>query len=147
MSRHPVTGMTVVGYAAPPEPETAEGDGVIEIPEEEGTPVTVLTVENGMTVYLHRERWDAAAADHYATAIDSWLNASDENFLGLPGAQHPDEWVWVSRHTLLTCMHLHDAVVMSPLAVQKQRGGKRIIVPMGDGQIEMPGHGPGKRRR
>jgi hypothetical protein len=145
--KHEVTGMTVVEYVAPPPPPVPEGDKVIEIPEQEGTPVTVLTVENGMTIYLHRERHDVTAADHYAKAVGDWLNlGAPGGFIGLPSAQNPDAWCWISEHTCRTCMHFHDATVLSPLAVQK-RAGQRIIVPMGDGQIEIPGHGPGKRKR
>ena len=152
MTKHPLTGMTVVEYVAPPKPEekrsgndrrsTLRGSkafrGVnlrkeqrrhtIEVPEKEGTPVTTLTVENGMTIHLHREAHDLAAADHYALAIGQWLDETGEAFLGLPSSRHPEMWTWVSRHTLHHCMHLHDQTVISPTA-GRQMAGQKIVVP------------------
>jgi hypothetical protein len=140
--------MTVVGYEAPPLPAAAEGDNVIRIPEEEGTPATILTTEGGLRIFLHREAHDMAAADHYAKAASDFLNTPTEEageYLGFPTAQRPDLWTWISRRTLERCLHFHDETVASPIAKQKM-AGRQIVVPMGDGMAKITGHGPGKRR-
>lgn len=142
-----------VEYEAPPVPaipEQPEGTAAIAIPEEEGTPVTVFTHENGMTTYLHREAHHWGAAAEYAGMVETWMsNHPAAQLLGLPNSQHPAEPVWVPRYTLERMMHLHDAVVRSPLATERVGGlgGKTIYVPMGDGVAEIAAHGPGKRRR
>jgi hypothetical protein len=133
-------------YVAPPKPELPEGDNVIVVPEEEGTPVTVWTHANGMTTYLHRERHDYHAAERMIAAIQDWLDSDRDEFIGLPNSQFPDFPVWASRDSLTKgTLHFHDATVHSPIAVERQ-SGKHIIVPMGDGQIRLPKHGPGKRQ-
>jgi hypothetical protein len=139
--------VTTVEYVAPPKPEKPEGV-VIEIPEDQGESVTVITHENGMTSYLHREPWDWDAADRYVQAIQEWMNDNpDEWFIGLPVAQHPEEHCWFGRDTLEKAFHIRDAVVQSPLAVPRTSRQRQIVVPMGDGVARIPQHGEGKRRR
>lgn len=99
------------------------------MPEKEGIPTTTLTVENGMTIHLHREAWDRTAADHYAKAISEWLNTADSGeFIGLPSSRNPDLWTWLSRYQASHLMHIHDQVSVSPTA-GRQRGGSKIVVP------------------
>ena len=136
--------MTIIEYVEPPVPEIPEGP-VIEIPEEEGTPVTIFTHDNGMTSYLHRARHDWHAADQYAEKIQNWLMRTHEEFIGLPSSQHPTECTWFTRHTIRNGFHLHDAVSPSPIAVRKAGRQRQIVVPMGDGVVQIPQHGPGKR--
>jgi hypothetical protein len=143
-------GISWVEYVAPPKPEQEIIDGkVIEIPEQEGTPTVVLTYENGMTIYLRREMWDWDAPGRYVAAITEWMQKSldGEWAIGLPLAQYIGEYAWVAAETLHRTLNLHANVNMSPLAASKQRGGSRIIVPMGDGISEIPVHGRGKRKR
>lgn len=153
MTKHPLTGMTVVEYVPPPRPaELRSGNDrrsslrgsvafkginlrkeqrrrTIEVPEKEGSHVTTLTMENGMTVHLHREPWDRTAADHYAKIASDFLrNASAGEYLGFPSSRHPELYTWISRHTLTRCMHFHDQTIVSPTA-GRQMAGKRIEVP------------------
>jgi hypothetical protein len=133
-------------YEAPPKPDAPSPDEIaIEVPEREGTAVTVLTHENGMTTYIYREIWDDTAADRLAEFVNAWLN-SDEHFLGVPNSERRESMAWIPRRTWETLLHIHDAVVQSPIAVHKT-AGRRIVVPMGDGTASIPVHGPGKRTR
>lgn len=149
MKLHHDRGITWVEYITPPKPEPVEGDNVIEIPEKEGTPVVIITHENGMTNYLFRESWDYDAAARYVAAIQEWAYGGvymQEIFIGLPLSINRDESIWFSRLTLEKTLNIHNNVVTSPLAVHESRG-KSIVVPMGEGTVKIPIHGDGKRKR
>jgi hypothetical protein len=139
-------GITWVEYIAPPKPDDPT-DEMILIPEKEGIPVVVVQYENGMTDYLYRVTWDLDAAARYIATITQWQfsqEAADEDFLGLPMAARPDLHFWIPRQTLMQLQHIRTETIVSPKA-QPQAGGKRIAVPMGNGIVEIPVHGQGKR--
>lgn len=108
---------------------------VIDIPEKEGTPVTVLTYRNGMTFYVHRDGrdWDACRR------LTEWLEEQlhkDVAFVSLPASSMPELGnVSIPIQTIQELLNIHDEVVKSPLAVPSGQG-RRFAV-----------HGPGKRRK
>jgi hypothetical protein len=133
-------------YVEPPEPAEyvpSPGEVAIEVPEKEGTSVTVLTYHNGMTFYAHRVWHDWDAARRMAMAIEEFLDTSYYMFGVEPSSMPEKGRVYIPRKTIETLLNVHDEVVQSPLA-RPQSGGKRIIVP---GPNDIIAHGPGKRRR
>lgn len=107
------------------------------MPEGEGTPTTVLTLENGMTLYAFREGHDWEAASRLAHWLGKMMHENDDlQFVEIPGSQMAAIFgqIIMPVDTIRKLQNIHDALSSSPLAKQKSPPSFRR-------------HGPGKRTK